>query len=145
MNHLPASKNIVVYADDDPDDLEMIEAAFRQFARNVEMVTFQSGRQALSYLKNLSVADTLPCLIILDINMPALNGKELLLHLRQTALYEQTPVVLFTTSSRSADKHFAQQHNAGLVTKPMGFEQLEIIIRQMIDHCTEEVRKLLGR
>jgi CheY-like chemotaxis protein len=145
MTQYIAPKNIVVYVDDDPDDIELVEEAFRHFANNVEVLTFQNGSQALSYLKNLSDEDPVPCLIILDINMPVLNGKETLVRLRQLEKFEGVPVVLFTTSSMPMDKAFAQRYNAGFVTKPLGFEQMEIITKQFINHCTEETQKKIRR
>jgi CheY-like chemotaxis protein len=145
MTKYTAPKNIVIYADDDTDDIELVEEAFRKFANNVEVVTFQNGSQALSYLKNLTEDDPSPCLIILDINMPVLNGKEVLVRLRQTDKYEAVPVVLFTTSSMPVDKNFASHYNAGFVTKPLGFEQMEIITKQFINHCTEETQKKIRR
>ena len=99
MTKYTAPKNTVVYADDDQDDIELVEEAFRQFSNNVEVITFQNGSQALSYLNNLTEEDPLPCLIILDINMPVLNGKEVLVRVRQLDKFEMIPVVLFTTSS----------------------------------------------
>lgn len=145
MTKYIAPKNIVLYADDDADDIELVEEAFRHFASNVEVLTFQNGSQALSYLKNLSDEDPVPCLIILDINMPVLNGKETLVRLRQLEKYEGVPAVLFTTSSMPLDKAFAQRYNAGFVTKPLGFEQMEIITKQFINHCTEETQKKIRR
>lgn len=138
-------KNIVVYADDDPDDIELVEESFRQFANNVEVKTFQNGSQALSYLRNLPDEDLLPCLIILDVNMPVLNGKETLVRLRQMEKYEGVPAVLFTTSSMPLDKAFAKHYGAGFVTKPLGFKQMEIITKEFIDHCTEETQKKMRR
>src|SRR5215210_5461933 len=93
-----APKHLVVYADDDPDDIDLVVEAFKRFANNVEVVTFQDASQALSYLNNQSDADPLPCLIILDINMPLMSGKEALVRLRRMERYEAVPVVLFTTS-----------------------------------------------
>jgi CheY-like chemotaxis protein len=145
MTKYTAPKNTVVYADDDQDDIELVEEAFRQFSNNVEVITFQNGSQALSYLNNLTEEDPLPCLIILDINMPVLNGKEVLVRVRQLDKFEMIPVVLFTTSSMPVDKTFAEHYNAGFVTKPLGFEQMEIITRQFIDHCTEDVQKKIRR
>jgi CheY-like chemotaxis protein len=145
MTNYIAPRNIVIYADDDPDDIELVEEAFRHFAHNVEVHTFQNGSHALSYLKNLSEDDPSPCLIILDINMPVLNGKETLVRLRQLEKYEQVPVVLFTTSSMPLDKVFAQHYNAGFVTKPLGFEQMKIITKEFINHCTEETQKKIRR
>lgn len=145
MTKYIAPKNIVIYADDDQDDIELVEEAFRQFANNVEVITFQNGSQALSYLKNMSDDEPAPCLIILDINMPVLNGKETLMRLRQLEKYEDVPVVLFTTSSMPPDKSFAQRFKAGFVTKPLGFQQMEIITRQFIDHCSMETQKKIRR
>jgi CheY-like chemotaxis protein len=145
MTNYIAPKNIVVYADDDTDDIELVEEAFRRFANNVEVLTFQNGSQTLAYLKNLSDDDPVPCLIILDINMPVLNGKETLVRLRHLQKFEGVPVVLFTTSSMPLDKAFAVRYSAGFLTKPLGFEQMEIITKQFIAHCTEETQKKLRR
>lgn len=133
-------KNIVVYADDDSDDLELVQDAFAQYAKNVEVVSFKDGVTALSYLQGLTKLDPLPCLVILDINMPVLNGKEVLVRLRQLEPFESVPVVLFTTSSQPQDRSFANRYGAGFVTKPLDAKQMQIITDQFIDHCAEEIR-----
>ncbi|RYF87137.1 MAG: response regulator [Chitinophagaceae bacterium] len=145
MTKYTTPRNIVVYADDDTDDIELVEDAFRQYTNNVEVITFRDGSQALSHLRNLSDADPVPCLVILDINMPVLNGKETLVKLREMDRYEDVPVVLFTTSSMPIDKSFAQHYKAGFVTKPLGYEQMEMITREFINHCTEETQKKIRR
>lgn len=145
MTKYTTAKNIVVYADDDPDDIELVEDAFRRYANNVEVVTFPDGSQALSYLRNLTDADPLPCLVILDINMPVISGKDVLVRLRQMERYEDVPVVLFTTSSMPVDRNFATQYKAGFITKPLGYEQMEMITKEFINHCTEETQKKIRR
>jgi CheY-like chemotaxis protein len=138
-------KNIVLYADDDPDDLELVQDAFAKYSNNVEVVSFMDGISALSYLQELSSLDPTPCLVILDINMPVLNGKEALVRLRQMERFESVPVVLFTTSSQPNDKSFATRYNAGFVTKPLDVKQMEVITDQFIDHCAEEIRSKIRR
>jgi CheY-like chemotaxis protein len=138
-------KNIVLYADDDPDDLMLVKDAFSRYSQSIEVVTASDGIEALSYLKNLSSFDTTPCLIILDINMPRLNGKEALKDIRSMKRFEDIPVVLFTTSSQPTDKTFASTYNAGFLKKPIDISQMEIITDQFIQHCAEEVRKKIGR
>jgi CheY-like chemotaxis protein len=138
-------KNIVLYADDDPDDLMLVTDAFYRYTQNIEVVTASDGAEALSYLKNLTSIDSMPCLIILDINMPRLNGKEALMNIRSMKRFEEIPVVLFTTSSQPSDKTFANTYNAGFLKKPIDISQMEIITDQFIQHCAEEVRKKLGR
>jgi CheY-like chemotaxis protein len=145
MTKFLAPKHIVVYADDDADDIELVEDAFKRYATNVEVITFKDASQALSYLKNQTDLDPLPCLIILDINMPLMDGKEALMRLRQLQRYEATPVVLFTTSSLPLDKDFARRYEAGFITKPLGYEQMELITKEFINHCTEETQKKIRR
>ena len=135
------SKSIVFYADDDIDDLELIKDAFAQYSNNVEVLTATDGSKALSYLSNLKKYDTLPCLIILDVNMPVINGKETLLRLRQMEHFQDTPIVLFTTSSQPVDKSFALRYNAGFITKPIDVKQMAFIADQFIDHCADDVKE----
>ena len=145
MTNSTTAKNVVFYADDDLDDLELVKNAFAQYSKNVEVLTATDGSKALSYLSNLKKYDTLPCLIILDVNMPVINGKETLLRLREIEHFQDIPVVLFTTSSQPMDKSFAKKYNAGFITKPIDVKQMEVIADQFIEHCSEEVRDKIRR
>ncbi len=131
----------VVYADDDADDLELVQQSFAQHTLNVQVLTFKNGSHVLSYLLSLHKTEATPCLIILDINMPIINGKEVLMRLRQVDRLKSVPVVLFTTSSLPLDQNFAQQYNAGFITKPLGIKQMEMITDEFIEHCAEEIKK----
>jgi len=141
MTKSVTSKNIVLYADDDADDLQLVQEAFVQYANYVRVITVKDGIEALSYLNNLAEFDPLPCLIILDVNMPRMNGKEALFSIRQIKRFELVPVILFTTSNQSLDKDFANHYKAGFITKPIDVRQMDIITETFIDHCTEEIRK----
>lgn len=138
-------KSIVLYADDDTDDLQLVEEAFIKYKTNVELVTVPDGVQALAYLRNLSHFDPTPCLIILDINMPRMNGKEVLVSIRNMNRFEEVPVVLFSTSSQPQDKDFATLHRAGFITKPIDIKQVDAIADTFIEHCNEEARKNIRR
>jgi len=138
-------KNIVFYADDDSDDLELVQDAFSRYATNVEVITASDGSQAISWLQNLGEHDLKPCLIILDINMPYLNGKDVLRRIRSIEHFGEVPVVLFTTSSMPQDQNFARQYNAGFVTKPLDVSQMEVITELFIDHCTDDIKKKIKR
>ena len=138
-------KNIVFYADDDIDDLELVRDAFFQYSDNVEVITVTDGSKALSYLNNLDQDDNLPCLIILDINMPVINGKEVLTRLREMEHLQAVPAVLFTTSSQPADKNFAKKYNAGFITKPIDVKQMAYIADQFIEHCNDEVKNQIRK
>lgn len=135
--------NIVLYADDDPDDLELVKDSFKRVACRVEVITFDNGSATLSYMQQYSREDPLPCLVILDVNMPFVNGKETLKCLRDMERFRSVPVVLFTTSSHLSDREFARQYGAGFITKPVELKPMECIAEQFMEHCTEETRRQL--
>jgi len=138
-------KNIVFYADDDADDLELVQEAFDRYTNNVEVITAKDGVQAMSYLQSLNEQTPTPCLIILDINMPLLNGKDVLRRIKELQPLASVPVVLFSTSSSPLDKEFAKKYNAGFVTKPLDVSQMEIITELFIDHCSDEIKRSIRK
>lgn len=139
------SRNIIVYVDDDKDDVDLIRESFEKYTQNVELVTFLDGYEALNYLTSIAHSSTRPCLIILDLNLPGLDGKQILRTLRTVDAYKETPVVLFTTSSQPHDKVFAREYNAGFITKPLNYTQMDRITEQLVEHCSDEIKKTIRR
>jgi DNA-binding NtrC family response regulator len=139
MSQSIKTRHLVIYADDDPDDLELVEEAFSAYKGHVELATFNNGESALQFFqKNTEVT---PCLIILDINMPGISGKDVLKKIRQMDKLEKVPAVLFTTSNSVRDMEFAMHYNAGFITKPLDINQMEVIAEKFIDHCSDDIRK----
>ncbi|RYF78766.1 MAG: response regulator [Chitinophagaceae bacterium] len=138
-------KSLVLYADDDADDRELIADAFREFSSSIELVTFHEGEALLHFMKNLTPLQPSPCLIILDINMPRLDGKETLQKIRAMNEYANVPAVLFTTSTLPSEAEFARCYDAGFVTKPLHNRQIRSIIHELIDNCTDEVKEKIRR
>lgn len=141
MTNEMSVKNIVLYADDDIDDINLVREAFFNYSPDIELITVADGLEALSFLKNLSVEDIAPCLIILDINMPRMDGKEALIKIRQMKRFENIPSILFTTSSQGRDKDFAEKYNAGFLTKPIEYTQMDLIANKFIQHCADQNNK----
>ena len=135
MTQTTPPTHLVLYTDDDIDDIKFVEESFSETARNVELVTAYNGLDLIRYLEGLNPLDPDPCLIILDVNMPLMNGKEALLKIRQMDRYQNIPIVLFTTSSSPLDKMFAEKHNVELFTKPHKFDSVPASIRQMLEKC----------
>ncbi|HEX2607863.1 MAG TPA: response regulator [Flavisolibacter sp.] len=145
MTQAHPPRNIVFYADDDQDDLELVREAFHNYSDNVEVITATDGAEALSYLKNINEGDPLPCIIILDINMPVLNGKDVLMKVREMDFLVEVPVILFSTSSNPMDELFARRFQAHFITKPIVAEQMGKIADRFIEHCTDEIRAKIRR
>lgn len=136
-------KNLVLYADDDPDDLRLVNEAFKDYAHTVEIIVFSNGEELIQYCLELDPFQPTPCLIIIDINMPQLNGKQTLKKIREIDSLKEVPVVLFSTSTLPSEAAFARSFDAGFVTKPFDVDQIQGVIDQFIDHCTEETRKMI--
>ena len=74
-----------------------------------------------------------------------MDGKEALMKIRQIDRYNSVPTILFTTSSQQKDKEFAFKYNAGFLTKPIDYNQMDVVASKFIQHCTDEIKKKISR
>ncbi|MFS8616567.1 MAG: response regulator [Solitalea sp.] len=88
----------ILIADDDEEDLELIEEAILNFEPNVKLHKVNDGKAVLEYLEELQ-DHMLPALIVLDYNMPQMKGSEVLLQLSDRPRYKRVPKVILSTSS----------------------------------------------
>ena len=135
------TQHVILYADDDQDDQQLITQAFQQYDSNIKIQSVYNGEEALHYLNNLAINEQPPCLIILDINMPKMNGKEALVRIRQSERFRSLPVVLFSTSNSGLDKEFAKKWNAFFISKPITYADLATIAEEFVKHCDFEVNR----
>jgi CheY-like chemotaxis protein len=138
---MAAVKHVILYAEDDLDDLFIVQQAFLSYGDTIELVHAANGLEALEFLKNLDGTKPLPCLIILDMNMPRMDGRETLIQIRQMEEFHPIPVVIFTTSSTQPDKDFAASWNADFITKPLMYEDLQALAKTFIDRCNTEITR----
>lgn len=125
----------IIFVDDDPDDLELITGVFKQYDPNIHVLEFKDGKEALCFLQDFSSPTFQPLLIVLDINMPRMNGKETLMALRKHAAYKNTPVVIYTTSSNKSDKEFCDKYHASWVQKPTTMEAVKQTAKILAEFC----------
>ncbi|HEY0039369.1 MAG TPA: response regulator [Flavisolibacter sp.] len=135
------SKHTIVYAEDDLDDLFIVKQAFEKHD-DIEVVHAPDGKRALLLLEEILQEGYFPCLVILDINMPIMNGKEALRTIRNHPDLQKLPVVLFSTSNNSTDIEFAESLNSMLITKPIEYSDLEMIAKRFVEQCNFEINKL---
>lgn len=128
-------KNTILWADDDADDLQLMQEILGKSDHDFDIIEVNNGQEALAYLDKAKKEGHLPCLIILDINMPVLDGKETLSLIKKNPAYADVPVVVFTTSDSELDKIFCQRLNTEMVTKPPSFTSLEATIVRLLSFC----------
>ncbi len=130
-HELLPNQRFVLYAEDDTDDIFLIRKSFEENKVTVGLVTVKDGVEALAFLEAHQDPLHRPCLIILDVNMPKLNGRDALVRIRSMEAFADTPILLFTTSSMELHRQFAKKYRADFMTKPLRDYQLELIIRKL--------------
>ena len=129
------SKSIWI-ADDDPDDRMIIKEAFEENHCNNPISFFEDGEKVLIKFKESSSHNDLdfPSLLILDLNMPKVNGLELLTLLKKNEKTKHIPVIILTTSKNKLDKQKLIDIGADdYITKPYSFELMIEITKNLIE------------
>jgi CheY-like chemotaxis protein len=127
----------ILIVEDNPIDQELIGLAFKRAATDNPVVTVTDGEAALSFLKGHDAAEKkqaahLPAVIILDLDMPRMDGFEFLRRLKGEPLRAGIPVVVLTTSQFDRDlTHSSALGASSCLTKPGDFEQLVRIAREV--------------
>ena len=130
------SKRITILAaDDDLEDLELIEDAFSSLDQGISLYKVTNGKAVIDYLNNLPDSD-LPCLIILDYNMPELKGSEVLAKISKEKRYAEIPKLVLSTSSAPLHIHECMSNGAAeYYVKPTSMRELEVIAKKMLAFC----------
>jgi len=109
--------------DDDPEDRMLMEDIFTEIGAGNAVHYEESGETAISYLKQLS-ENELPSVILLDLNMPKLNGTQVLKLLKADEHLKNITVIIYSTSVNHVEKEQALKLGAhSYVIKPSSYEE----------------------
>jgi len=124
-----------VVGDDDIDDQEFLLETFLSIDSSYEVKSIINGKKLVAYLDNLQ-DESLPCLIILDYNLPELNGAEILKILQNNKRYDTIPKVVWSTSNSSLFRSECLALGAaGYIVKPTNVASLKEIANRIISYC----------
>jgi CheY-like chemotaxis protein len=133
----------VLLVEDDPGDVLMTREAFEENKVANRLAVVSDGESAMAYLrKEGAYADApTPDLVLLDLNLPRLDGREVLAAMKSDAGLRSIPVVVLTTSEAEEDvlRSYALHANA-YVTKPVDFQRFIDVVRQIDDFFVQVVR-----
>jgi CheY-like chemotaxis protein len=125
------SEPLVLMADDDEDDCTLAKNAFRESGARGAIRCIENGMELMDYL---SRSETAPVLILLDLNMPIKDGRQVLKEINSTPAFRHIPVVVFTTSRESKDIAYSVEMGAQLfITKPNTFGEWVSIMKSLAD------------
>lgn len=120
----------ILLVDDDIDDHEFFGIAINKIDNNIRLLQAQNGQQAITLLENI---DYLPDFVFLDLNMPALDGKQFLRLIKKDPKFTTLNVVMYTTSSNEDDvKETIQLGAKHFITKPNTIEEIVQKISSLI-------------
>ena len=114
-------KRTILYVEDDQDDFLLLQKAFHDVDQSVELVNVVNGYEIIKFLRDAD--NELPFLIVMDINMPVMDGKETLELLRRDDKFKYIPVIFFSTSVSPIDKKIIETTGTELITKPSLYEE----------------------
>jgi CheY-like chemotaxis protein len=132
-------------ADDDADDRLLVREALAEAGVPHDLRFTEDGRALLEYLKHVGAFANAkdaprPELILLDLNMPLKDGREVLREIRSDDSLRRIPVVIFTTSK--ADTDIRQMYDLGansFITKPAAFADLVRLMKRLAEYWFETV------
>jgi CheY-like chemotaxis protein len=138
----------IIITDDDLDDQEFLSNALKQLQPGCAIRTAVDGLQLMTMLleKNAHPDSTqmLPDLIILDLNMPIMDGYEVLKKIKDTVTLHQIPVFILTTSTNELDREKALALGAkGFYSKPMASSDLASIVKNIFSNMARPGKHLV--
>ena len=133
----------IVLADDDPDDRILVREALNEAGVRNELVTVGDGQELLTHLR---AATDLPDLVLLDLNMPRMNGREALAAIRADGRLRRLPIIMLTTSKADEDVVSSYEEGANsYITKPVTFPGLVDVMAALDRYWVQVVEMPSGR
>jgi two-component system, response regulator len=131
----------VLLVEDSPDDVEFARRAFERCDMANELIVADEGQAALDLLLGVPGRPMLrPALVLLDLNIPAVSGREVLRRIKQRDDLRSLPVVVFTTSSHPGDVQACYRLGANSYhRKPSDFNEYILTIQAVTDYWLKRV------
>ena len=120
----------MLLVEDDPDDVELLNEALKENNIAYSMDTIKQGDEVLPHLEK---SDRLPEVIILDLNLPKLHGREILPMIKSSRRFKDIPVVILTTSSAQSELDFCLKAGAHtFLTKPYTVDNFRTTVQAIV-------------
>ncbi|HKT05405.1 MAG TPA: response regulator [Rugosimonospora sp.] len=139
----PVTPIEVLLVEDDPGDVLMTREAFEEHKVRNRLTVVPDGVEALAYLRQQEpyAGAVRPDLVLLDLNLPKRDGREVLAEIKGDESLRQIPVVVLTTSQAEEDVLRSYRlHANAYVTKPVDFEQFINVVRRIDDFFVSVVK-----
>lgn len=134
-------KSFVLIAEDDPDDRYLLESALKDSNIFEGFKFIENGVLIMEHLNTLKLQkenNPLPDLILLDLNMPKKDGREVLKEIKSDTILRQIPVVVFTTTKNENEISRCYEMGANsYIVKPVSYHELIKVLKAIWEYWTE--------
>ena len=120
----------ILCVDDDPDDLILIRNSINKLS-DVNIESARNGKLALAILVKRKVSKSLPSLIVMDINMPILDGNKMLKAIKEDDDLKNIPIVVFTTMAKTTNLQYVKSQKIETIAKPTDWDSYEAVAKKI--------------
>lgn len=128
---------VILCVDDDEDDHFFIKEIIQSQGHSFEIREARNGLDALNYLQDGLKKDELPCLVIMDMNMPRMDGKQTISKIKEDEQLAKVPIVVFTTSSNADHQKYFEEQGIKFITKPFDYKVFTKEIINLLAYCAD--------
>lgn len=128
---------VILCVDDDEDDLFFIRDIIQSQGHSLEIKEARNGWYAINYLQEGLKKDELPCLVIMDMNMPRMDGKQAIAKIKENKQLSKIPIVVFTTSSNTDHQKYFESQGIRFITKPFDYKAFTREIINLLAFCAD--------
>lgn len=128
---------VILCVDDDDDDLFFIKEIIESERHSLHIHEARNGSDALNYLQEGLQAGKLPCLVIMDMNMPRMDGTQTIGKIKEQEELAKIPIVVFTTSSNPGHRLYFESQGIRFITKPFDYKVFTKEIIDLLAYCAD--------
>jgi len=128
-------KKTILYVDDDADDRELLGEVMQKVTPEFKVMFAENGLHALELLNVTKEEKFRPCLIVLDLNMPFLDGRQTFERIKADIQLKSIPVAILSSGENPADKSFFGNQGIPYFTKPIKASDMESLANDLTTLC----------
>ena len=124
----------ILLVEDNPADIRLTQEAFKETKQNIILHVVRDGTEALAFLRQTGrfTAVPRPDMILLDLNLPKKDGRQVLAEIKKTPDIKRIPIVILTNSKAAEDIRQTYEHHANsYITKPANLDEFMTVIKQI--------------
>lgn len=124
---------LVLWAEDSEEDKLQIRKAFHALEGKARLVEASSGVEAFAYMMESTYSNEVPSLVVLDMNMPLLDGRDTLMAIRNNPRFNHIPIYFYSSTSSPIDNFLGKVLGAPVIQKATDDEHCQLIVQQLLE------------